>query len=611
MKRFTRLLSVILDILIINISILLAFYIRFDGNLMDPTATRYIDTFISFFWLISFIKIFTFYTFKVYSPIWKYASLEELFLIVKGTGMATLVFIAVSVIVGAHFPRSVYILTFGIDTILIGLSRLSLRFFRMLRKMISRRNVRLKRVLIIGAGEAGSILVRELKKNDSLGRVPVAIIDDDITKKGKTISGIAVLGSRADINTIIHKYKVDQIIIAIPSASKNVIRELIEICSESECEIKILPELYELKDGNLDVKAIRNIDISDLLGREEIILDFSKVSQYFTGKTVMVTGGGGSIGSELCRQLAALNPSRIILLDIYENNAFYIENELKAKNKNINIKVYIASIRDRKRVFQIIEKERPHIIFHAAAHKHVPLMEANPSEAIKNNVFGSLNVIEAAKRSRVEKFVLISTDKAVNPTNIMGASKRITEMLIQAQKNCQETTFTAVRFGNVLGSNGSVVPIFKKQIESGGPVTITHPEIIRYFMTIQEASRLVIQASTFAKPGDVFVLDMGEPVKILTLAENLIRLSGLRPYEDIDIVFTGLRPGEKMFEELVIDETNTIKTENEKIFIEKLEHISESFIEELLEDLTAVFDNDEMIKLVVKKHIKEYQLIIN
>lgn len=608
MKRFSQIVAMTVDILIVNFSILLALYIRFDGNIMSPSATIFVNTYFQYFWLITIVKIITLYLFKVYSPIWRYASLEELLLVMKGTAMATLVFMAIAVIIGLHFPRSLYILTFGLDTALIGASRLSIRSFRALRVMKSRSKVQLKHVLVIGAGEAGSILVRELKSNTNLKSIPVAILDDDPTKKRKTISGIEVVGDRSALFSTVKKYEVDQIIIAIPSASKSVIKELVEECSKTDCEIKILPELYELRDGHIDVRSIRKIDIGDLLGREEIILDFTKISEHFLGKTIMVTGGGGSIGSELCRQVAYLKPKKIIILDIYENNAFYIENELKEKFKDIEIQVYIASIRDRKRIFKIVEKEMPNIIFHAAAHKHVPLMESNPSEAIKNNVFGSLNVIEAAKTFGVQKFVLISTDKAVNPTNIMGASKRITEMLVQAQKNCTTTTFTAVRFGNVLGSNGSVIPIFKKQIEAGGPVTVTHPDIIRYFMTIQEASRLVIQASTFAKPGDVFVLDMGEPVKIVTLAENVIRLSGFKPYEDIDIVFTGLRPGEKMYEELLINQKNSIKTNNDKIFIERLEQISERFIGELIEELSGILENDQLIENTIKKYISNYKL---
>lgn len=588
---------------------LLAFYIRFDGNLINPTATAFVSTYLEYFWLITSIKLVTLYLFKVYTPIWKYASLEEMLLIMKGSGMATLVFMAVAVILGLHFPRSIYILTFGIDTVLIGVSRLSIRVLKMLKNLIVKKKTYLKRVMIIGAGEAGSILVRELKSNETLKSIPLVFIDDSVSKKGKSIGGIRVVGTRDDILANVNKFEINQIIIAIPSAPKATIRELIEICSDTNCEIKILPQLYELRDGHIDVKAIRNIDISDLLGREEVVLDFSKTSQHFKDKVVMVTGGGGSIGSELCRQLAQLGPKKVIILDIYENNAFYIENELKEKYGNVDFKVLIASVRDKNRIFQIVEAERPDVIFHAAAHKHVPLMEANPSEAIKNNVFGSLNVIEAAKKYKVKKFVLISTDKAVNPTNIMGASKRITEMLVQAQKNCKETTFTAVRFGNVLGSNGSVVPIFKNQIEKGGPVTITHPDIIRYFMTIQEASRLVIQASTFAKSGDVFVLDMGEPVKIVSLAENMIKLTGLKPYEDVEIVFTGLRPGEKMYEELIIDESHAIKTENDKIFIEKLDYIDETVIKELLDELTVVYDNDELVVLTVKKYIKDYKAV--
>lgn len=609
MKKFSKFMLLILDILIINISIFIALYIRFDGNIFEPAAQVYFNMYFEYFWLITLIKITTLYFFKIYSPIWKYASIEELLLIVKGTGMAALVFMAISVILKIRFPRSLYILAFGLDTAFIGTSRLSTRFLGMMKSSNNKTKLSSKRVLLIGAGEAGSIVARELKTNPKLRSNPVAFIDDNTVKNGKTISGIQVVGTRKDLTSAVKKYNVDQIVIAIPSAPKTTIRELIEICSETRCEIKILPALYELRDGHIDINSIRNIEISDLLGREEIVLDFTRMRDHFSNKTVMVTGGGGSIGSELCRQVASLGPRKLIILDIYENNAFFIENELKEKYKDMEIIVVIASVRDRNRIFKVVESEKPNVIFHAAAHKHVPLMESNPSEAIKNNVFGSLNVIEAAKKYKVEKFVLISTDKAVNPTNIMGASKRVTEMIVQAHKNCHTTTFTAVRFGNVLGSNGSVVPIFKGQIEKGGPITITHPDIIRYFMTIQEASRLVIQASTFAKSGDVFVLDMGDPVKIVDLAENMIKLAGLKPYDDIEIVFTGLRPGEKMYEELVINEVNTIKTENNKIYIEKLEHISESFIEEMINELGDVFEDEDLINLTLRKYVRNYKTI--
>lgn len=609
MKALSKLLLILVDIITINLSVFIAFYIRFDGNIAAVEATPFVMIYIKWMVVITLVKIISLYIARMYEPIWKYASVEEMLLILKATALSTLMFMAMAIFWGLHFPRSLYILTFGIDIAFFCMSRLSMRLMPMLMSVFHRGKLTYKRVLVIGAGEAGSAVVRELKNNRRLKSKPVAIIDDNHQKHGKTISGIGIVGSREDIATIAEKYEIDQIIIAMPSASKATIKELIDLSSNTDCEIKILPGLYEVVDGSIDVNTIRKIEISDLLCREEIVLDFSEMSRSFEGKTVMVTGGGGSIGSELCRQLAHLKPQKIVILDIYENNAFYIENELRELYGKIDIEVIIASVRDRERIFKVVEKIKPHIIFHAAAHKHVPLMENNPCEAIKNNLFGSLNVIEAAKKYGVEKFVLISTDKAVNPTNIMGASKRMTEMLVQAQKNCKTTTFTAVRFGNVLGSNGSVVPIFKKQIEKSGPVTITHPDIIRYFMTIQEASRLVIQASTFAKSGDVFVLDMGEPVKILTLAENMIKLSGLKPYEDIDIVFTGLRPGEKMFEELIINEENAVKTSNEKIFIEKLEYISEAFVNEMIQGFSKVLDDEYAVRELVKKHVKTYKCV--
>lgn len=397
--------------------------------------------------------------------------------------------------------------------------------------------------MIIGAGDAAALVIREFRNHVQLRSEPVAIIDDNKNKHGKIINGVKVVGGREDILEAAEKYNVDEIVIAIPSASRKDISDIIEICKQTRCKLKILPGYYELIDGKVSIKKIRDVDISDVLGREEIKTDLGQISSYIANKSVMVTGGGGSIGSELCRQIAAYGPKELIIFDIYENSAYDIQNELKRTYSNLNLKVLIGSIRDKDRLEEILKEEKPDVIFHAAAHKHVPLMEDSPKEAIKNNIFGTLNLAQLSDKYGVEKFVMISTDKAVNPTNIMGATKRVCEMIIQSLNANSSTEYVAVRFGNVLGSNGSVIPLFKKQIEEGGPVTVTHEDIIRYFMTIPEAVQLVIQAGAMANGGEIFILDMGEPVKIMDLAKDLIRLSGFEPDVDIPIKVTGLRPG--------------------------------------------------------------------
>ena len=406
--------------------------------------------------------------------------------------------------------------------------------------------------MIIGAGEAGVLVIKEYKNHPQLNSKPVALIDDDEYKQGRVIMGVPVVGKRDDILAQVEKLKIDEIILAMPSASKKDISSIVDICKKTKAKLKILPGVYELIDGKVTIKNIRDVQIEDLLGREEIKTDINAISSYIKDKVILVTGGGGSIGSELCRQIANIKPRKLVIIEIYENSAYDIQNELLRRNKDLNLKIYIASIVDRDIMFDLFNIERPDVVFHAAAHKHVPLMEDSPKESIKNNVFGTLNLVHAADKYGVKKFVMISTDKAVNPTNIMGASKRICEMIIQSVNPVSKTDFVAVRFGNVLGSNGSVIPLFKKQIEEGGPVTVTHKDVIRYFMTIPEAVSLVIQAGAIVKGGEIFVLDMGKPVKILDLAEDLIRLSGFEPYKDIQIEIIGLRPGEKLYEELFL-----------------------------------------------------------
>ncbi len=441
-----------------------------------------------------------------------------------------------------------------------------------------------KNTMIVGAGEAGYTLLKELQNSRFVGQNVCCIVDDDPGKQGKYLRGVLVAGTRHDICRLAEEYDIDEIMIAIPSASHGMIQEILDICSRTSCQLKVLPGLYQLVNGEVSVSRLRNVEIEDLLGRAPVDTQIDSIMDYVSGKTVLVTGGGGSIGSELCRQIAMHEPRRLIIFDIYENNAYDIQQELKRRYPDLDLVALIGSVRNTHRINNVFEKYRPDIVYHAAAHKHVPLMEDSPNEAIKNNVLGTYKTAQAADRFHASRFVLISTDKAVNPTNIMGASKRLCEMVIQMMNHRSRTEFVAVRFGNVLGSNGSVIPLFKKQIEEGGPVTVTHPDIIRYFMTIPEAVSLVLQAGAQAKGGEIFVLDMGKPVKILDLALNLIRLSGYRPYEDIDIRFTGLRPGEKLYEELLMSEEGLQSTENELIHIGKpIEFDEERFCQQLKE----------------------------
>ncbi len=443
------------------------------------------------------------------------------------------------------------------------------------------------RIMVVGAGDAGSLIIKDVKSSDKISMYPVCAIDDDPMKAGLVINGVKIVGSTDEIAFYAKKYSIEQIVVAMPSASKSDIKRVLGECQKTGCKVKLLPGMYQLVNGNLTVSNARDVEISDLLGRDSVKVNLDEIMGYIENKTVMVTGGGGSIGSELCRQIAAHNPERLIIVDIYENNAYDIQQELVRKYPDLNLIALIASVRDKKRIDSIFEEYRPQIVFHAAAHKHVPLMEVSPNEAIKNNVGGTYNVADAAGRYGVSRFVLISTDKAVNPTNVMGATKRVCEMIVQTMDKKYDTEYVAVRFGNVLGSNGSVVPLFKKQIEAGGPVTITDKRIIRYFMTIQEAVSLVLQAGAYAKGGEIFVLDMGDPVKIYDLAVNMIKLSGYEPNVDIDITEIGLRPGEKLYEERLMAEEGLQKTANDMISIGKPISFDEAT---LFEKVKAIVD---------------------
>ncbi len=487
-------------------------------------------------------------------------------------------------------------------------SRFALRIITSLRFRIYSKSGA-PRVMIIGAGEGGAMVIREIKNSNKISFHPVCVIDDDPAKRGMRVGGVPVVGTRADIVEKAKKYRVDQIFLAIPSAGGKIVREICEICTRTGCKLRILPGMYQMLDGTVKTEKLRDVEINDLLGREPICVNSKEVFSYIEGKSVLVTGGGGSIGSELCRQIAAHNPKRLTIFDIYENNAYEIENELRRAYPNLDLRVLIGSVRDENRVHAVFEEVKPHIVFHAAAHKHVPLMETSPAEALKNNVFGTYHVAKAAELFGAQRFVLISTDKAVNPTNVMGATKRICEMIVQTfAAHAKGTEYVAVRFGNVLGSNGSVIPLFKRQIKEGGPVTVTHKDIIRYFMTIPEAVSLVLQAGAYARGGEIFVLDMGEPVKILTLAENLIRLSGYTPYEDIAITFTGLRPGEKLYEELLMDEEGMKSTENKLIYIGKPIEFDEAELWQTLEQIkVAVTEPHADLRALIKTLVPTYQ----
>ncbi|QUH25030.1 polysaccharide biosynthesis protein [Serpentinicella alkaliphila] len=557
-----------IDAILINIAYILAFYIRFDGQFNGRVAGPYFQLYIDNLITVTMIKVGLLFVFGLYRNLWKYASIQELFQIVISSFGANTAVVAYMVLMQYKLPRSIYILAFILDVILIGCVRIGYRVYSNAKEhMFKAKDSDIKRVLVIGAGQAGALIIKELKNHENLKSKAVAVIDDDDSKLGSRINGVPILGDRYHIRKIVDKKKIDEIIIAIPSAPKRIIREIVEECSKTKCSLKIVPGIYEIIDGNVSIKHVRDVEIEDLLGREAVQVDLEDISDYLSGKVVLITGGGGSIGSELCRQISGFRPKKLLILDIYENNAYDIQNELIRMFPELDLEVLIASIRDRKRIEEIFAVYKPEVVFHAAAHKHVPLMEKNPQEAIKNNVFGTLNVAECAHDFGVKRFVLISTDKAVNPTNVMGATKRVAEMIVQSLNKTSKTEFVAVRFGNVLGSNGSVIPLFRKQIKEGGPVTVTHEEVTRYFMTIPEAVQLVIQAGSMAKGGEIFVLDMGEPVKIIDLARNLIRLSGFEPDEDIEVKVVGLRPGEKLYEELLLEEEGLVTTKHDKIFV--------------------------------------------
>ncbi len=549
-----------------------------------------------------------FYTFHLYTSLWKYASVNELVNISFAVILSGILNAVGMKAFQYPVPRSYYILY--IMFLLAAI--IGIRFYYRLVRFVKgeyfvKNRKEIFNIMVIGAGDAGAAIVKELRITQKLKRRVCCMLDDDPAKQGKYIQGCPVVGGTKDIVPVVEKYGIEKIVIAMPSAPKAVIKEIVKICHETTCKIRILPGMYQLVNGEVSVSQLRKVEIGDLLGREQIKVNLDEILGYVSNKVVLVTGGGGSIGSEICRQLAGHGVKQLVIVDIYENNVYDIQQELKRKYPELDLVALIASVRNTHRINEIMEKYRPNVVYHAAAHKHVPLMEDSPNEAIKNNVFGTYKTAAAAAKHGVERFVLISTDKAVNPTNIMGASKRMCEMIVQTLDKFYPTEFVAVRFGNVLGSNGSVIPLFKKQIEEGGPVTVTHPDIIRYFMTIPEAVSLVLQAGAYAKGGEIFVLDMGEPVKIADLAKNMIRLSGCKLGEDIEIKYTGLRPGEKLYEELLMDEEGLQETDNKLIHIGKPIKIDEAvFMKQLWQLKEAAEKDSETIRKMVKEIVPTY-----
>ena len=601
--------QILLDIFCVYISYYMTLVIRISDRSETPwSRIVYMEAFHTIIPWSLLICAIVFLLFRFYRIMWEFASVDELMQIVLGVTVAcVLVTLMGYSLLGDNrrFPNSVYLSAWLLAMVLIGGWRLVYRVIHKARRKGQREVPKEEktRVMVIGAGEMGSMVIKEMHNAPESRSVPVCAIDDDPGQKGIRIHGVKVVGGRDSIPRMVVRYNIDQIVFAIPSVKNSEKQEILSICAKTGCQLKTVPALYEIMEqGEHASYPIRDIDILDLLGRDEVQLNVEEISGYLEGKTVLVTGGGGSIGSELCRQIALFHPQKLIIFDIYENNAYDVQNELLMRHKDLNLEVLIGSVRDKGRVNHIFQVCRPDVVFHAAAHKHVPLMELSPGEAVKNNVFGTLNVAQAANEFGTRRMVLISTDKAVNPTNVMGATKRICELIIQYfSRRSTRTEYAAVRFGNVLGSNGSVIPLFKKQIAAGGPVTITHPEIIRYFMTIPEAARLVIQAGGMAKGGEIFVLDMGEPVKILDLARNMIRLSGFEPDVDIKIEYIGLRPGEKLYEELLLDsEGKCEKTAHDLIYIgSPIAFNEETFLKEL-EELRgcAGVDNVRMMEII-------------
>ena len=594
------------DTFLLNACVYLSLIMRFDVGIVS-IEPQYINNYVDNMLFYTIISLLIFWVFRLYHSLWQYASIAEVYRIAEACITVEVVHFLSNKIVGNMLPRSCY---FNAAIYLIIAICASRFMYRMIRTVLNKyRNIKTSNnVMIIGAGEATNVIMREIQSSSYLANSNIAcIIDDDRRKVGKYIRGVKVIGTRDKIKEAAKLYDIDEIIFAIPSASNEVKRDILNICKETDCTLKILPGVYQMVDGEINVNSIRNVDVLDLLGRDPIEVDIESIMGYVKDKVIMVTGGGGSIGSELCRQLVSHKPKQLIIFDIYENNAYDIQQELKINYPDANVVTLIGSIRNVSRLESVFAQYKPDIVYHAAAHKHVPLMEVSPDEAVKNNVVGTWNVAKMADKYGVKKFVMISTDKAVNPTNVMGATKRICEMIVQTYNEISKTDFVAVRFGNVLGSNGSVIPLFKKQIEAGGPVTVTDPNIIRYFMTIPEAVSLVLQAGAYAKGGEIFILDMGEPVKIDDLAKNLIRLSGYTLGVDMEIKYTGLRPGEKLYEELLMKEEGLQETDNKLIHIGKpIEFDKENFFDNLEKLKEEAYSETGNIREYLKKVVDTY-----
>ena len=604
-KKLTtrQMMLIVIDV----VSILIASYgsllLRFNGS-VENCYLQHMNTMIIF---IILIDLAIFVINKLYHSLWQFASIVELKNILISTFSASAVNIVLYELTQNSLPRSCYIIYFLLLTMCVGGSRFSYRLLRFYsNRGKSKRD--LERVMIIGAGLAGEKIYREISSAPQVYKEVICFIDDNIAKHQRSLHNVPIVGGRDKIIEASKEYKIEEILVAMPSVDEKDLADILNICKETKCKIKKLPGIYQMLNGDVHLSDFKEVEIKDLLGREPIEVNLEEIMGYVTDKVVMVTGGGGSIGSELCRQIAAAKPQQLIIVDIYENNAYDIQLELKHDYPDLNLETLIASVRNTKKVDELFKEYRPDIVYHAAAHKHVPLMEDSPNEAVKNNVFGTLNVARAADKYKTKRFILISTDKAVNPTNVMGATKRMCEMIVQTMNNRSKTEYVAVRFGNVLGSNGSVIPLFKKQIKNGGPVTVTHPDIIRYFMTIPEAVSLVLQAGAYAKGGEIFILDMGKPVKIADMARNLIKLSGYEPDIDIKIEYTGLRPGEKLYEELLMKEEGLQDTPNHLIHIGKpIEMDEEVFLEKLVHLKKEAYEETNDIRHLIKDIVPTYQ----
>lgn len=592
-----------MDIFVINIALFMALALRFEWVI--PFA------FVEDFFYVSLLStpfiLVSFYLFGLYRSLWRYVGEVELAKIIMAS-IAGVIFSTLMVgYIGLSYPRSSFIMALFLLILFVGASRLSSRLLRKVLTAHTQTPKDTKRVLIIGAGDAGAMLVKELKNHVSTLYKPVAILDDDYLKWGAKIDSVPVIGGIDKLDDVVNKQNIEEIIIAIPSVQNRRKREILNACGQVNCKVKTVPTIYDIVDNKVTISNLRDVSIEELLGRKEVILDNQAISGYLKEKVVLVTGGGGSIGSELCRQISKFEPKKLLILDNYENSAYELYNELSAKHIKLNKEVIIASVREEDRLREVFSIYAPDVVFHAAAHKHVSLMEENPSEAVKNNVLGTLNTAKCAHEFNAKRFILISTDKAVNPTNVMGATKRLAEMVIQSLNKKSNTEFVAVRFGNVLGSNGSVIPLFKRQIQNGGPVTVTHPEITRFFMTIPEAVRLVIQTGAIAEGGEIFVLNMGKPVKILDLAKHLIRLSGLEPEKDIEIKLTGLKPGEKLYEELLLNSEGIVKTRHQDIFVARPLDFSYKEVLMKIETLKNVIDKKVLLVKMLSNAVPTYK----